>query len=236
MTKQILPADTRLVWAFGRPYQFCWVSSSNQRIGPEDFEGTPAHPARFQKTQIMLHATGGNIRAENEFAGWRKGTDSAGRLNESAAHAVVERTPAGTRGNPVNHRAARPAVPPGVLSDGTDRFVDAVRVIISDPPAPQDFDLRVFHGSSANTNAIGIEHENAAHKVWSEDAALEPTRDPATKLPRDLNRWIQGIGVGDRTNSSEFQAYEDEQYNTMILMYRSLCIEFRIPRAFLGAS
>src|SRR4051812_36415790 len=103
--KKIAPG--RIVWAFGKPYQFhtvkvyngaallaltdpCYASDSNGNTKGK----------KFQKTKIMLHATGGNSpgSATSDFM-----------INNShfAAHLIVERPPKATVTNPV--RAVRDA-------------------------------------------------------------------------------------------------------------------------------
>src|SRR5207249_1552105 len=93
------------------------------------------------------------------------------------------------------------------------------------------------HGSNWNRSMIGIEHTNVENTwEYAVDATLDAVADLAKRRPRDLNRFYKlkptdGPPAFTRT---EYQGYEDAQYNTMILMLRSICIEQRIPRNFFG--
>src|SRR5437016_6154118 len=90
-------ADARIIWAFGKPYQFHWITIVDTAtgrqvpLGPEDFAGA----GNQQKTQIMLHATSSNHggRAVLDFG--RKELDpSKGNHKFAGTHFPVERPPA----------------------------------------------------------------------------------------------------------------------------------------------
>src|SRR4051812_22850211 len=221
--KKIAPG--RIVWAFGRPYQFHTVKIYN---GNTLFElsdpcyATGTKGKKYQKTKIMLHATGANSpgSATSEFM-----------INTShfAAHLIVERPPKATTGNPV--RATRDAAKlrtDAILDDG-DNFVDVVQ-------SGELYDW-LAHGSNWNRSMIGIEHTNA-EDTWKNvvDDTLTAAATLQARRPRDLNRFytLKSTDGPPAFTRTQYQAYEDAQYNSMILMLRWICIEQRIPRNFFG--
>src|SRR5262249_25582099 len=95
----------------------------------------------------------------------------------------------------------------------------------------------VFHGSYGNENTVGIEHANVENG-WT--AAIDTTPGGGnTRVPDDHNRYFHlgrafASAVHWGTRSLDYQAYQDEQDNSMTLMLRAICIEQRIPRQFFG--
>lgn len=234
--KQIDPGDARLVWAFGKPYQFHWVTileTTTNRAVPLDstnhFGGASAVGKKFQKSQVVLHGTESNNEARSSLDHFIHGDLQPGGWR-AAAHIVVERTRphivpwVASEGVPPRaSRATIAKLHPDAVFDDTDDFIDVVRLA--------DLNASVIHGSSVNRNAIGIEHSNAQAKFT---LAKDETKDPTTHRPRDLNRWIHIESAGSPEAKGDMQAFEDEQYNSVILMLRAICIEQRIPRQFFG--
>jgi hypothetical protein len=233
--KHVDPADARLIWAFGKPYQFHWVTvwetATNRPVplDPTNYGGGSAAGQRFQKSQIVLHGTESNNESRGTLDHFHNGPLQPGNWR-AAAHIVVERTRSHTvpwsAADGVPPRASRAGIarlhPDAVLDDGDD-YVDVVRLA--------DLNEYVIHGSSVNKNAIGIEHVNAQDNFH---LAKDETKDPATQRPRDLNRWIRIGQAGSAEARGDMQAFEEEQYNSVILMLRAICIEQRIPRQFFG--
>jgi len=107
---------------------------------------------------------------------------------------------------------------------------DVIEVVASDSVT--------FHGEAVNANSIGIEHANVGND-WSAAQHDAFTGTGAAKRPTDRNRWLHLPNPGfpncnlDNINT-DFQAYQEEQYLSMILLLRHLCIKHRIARRFLG--
>ena len=237
LRKFIDAADARIVWAFGKPYQFHWVrieDSANPGVQiqmvSQDFVGGDT-AKRYQKSQIMLHSTGSNNMGLASLSKFRTDGKAGG------AHIVLERTAAHTRGWPgiVPIRASRAAIAlirPDAVSDGTEEFIDVVLLA--------DLNAAMNHGSYRNSRTIGIEHHNVIATGWGAAKDETLTGHGAAKRPADKNRFFEmssantnSVGWG---GTLQFQAFEEEQYNSQILMLRQLCLEHRIPRKFFGTS
>src|SRR5215467_6746844 len=101
-TKTVNAADARLVWAFGKPYQFHWVTIVDDHTNAQitldatNYFGGAVAGQRFQKSQIVLHGTDGNNEARSTLEGFRSGPLQQPGNWRAAAHIVVERTRAHT--------------------------------------------------------------------------------------------------------------------------------------------
>lgn len=242
MVKNANPADVVRLWLYGKSYDFHPIRSDDAEIAliEEDYRGTAANPARKQKSQIVLHCTAGNNPAENTI---NNAWDTDGR--QASAHYIIERSYVA--------QAARP-IPLGGAADANDfgDFTDALRCCHED--------MISYHGGPSKETSIGIEHANVGwgwFAVASRPAA-EPSfaghHSPLSSCPSPINvgtaanpRWRCNHGRPQDQNRfirlpfnhgghTDYQAYEDEQYATMILLLRHLCIAHRIPRQFLGRS
>ena len=233
--KSALAANRHRLWLFGKTYDF-YVVTSDIALTPVDYAGNAANPTRRPKSQIVLHCTAGNNAAEGTINWWNNPISGA-----AGAHYIVERTTPAAQ-------AARPAAGAAPDEENDSGLVDAVRVT--------EEDMVVYHGGPANRNSIGIEHANVGWGWFAARVATEPSLDgrhsPVSTCPSpinigtaaiprwrcnharplDENRYIHlGTALGGYT---DYQAYEEEQYKTMILLLRHLCITHRIPRQFLG--
>ncbi|HEV8605855.1 MAG TPA: M23 family metallopeptidase [Tepidisphaeraceae bacterium] len=222
-TKKIAPG--RIVWAFGKPYQFhpvkLYDGAAVVLLNDANYAGG-TKGKKYQKTKIMLHATGGNSPGSGT-------ADYMINISHYAAHLIVERTSKGTVGTPARAARTDPKLrADAVLDDGTD-FVDVVQ-------SGELYDW-LAHGSNWNRSMIGIEHTNVEN-TWenAKDETLDAAAVAKNRRPRDLNRFyrLKATDGPPAFTRTEYQAYEDAQYNSMILMLRSICIEQRIPRQFFG--
>ncbi|MEM1127523.1 MAG: N-acetylmuramoyl-L-alanine amidase [Bacteroidota bacterium] len=220
MAKTAAAANRHTIWAFGRSYEF-FVVTTDVALDADEFGAQER-----QKRQIVLHCTVGNRGAEDVITDWN---NTAVR---SSAHFIVERNCIG--------QAARPGAAGGDRQDN-DGFVDAVRLV--------EENQRSFHGGVTNYFSIGIEICNVAY-VWSANLAQvdgsdnEPSIQGNPPRPLDLNRWIHlsdadlnltGLPAAKGGfDAHDYQAFEEEQYRTLLLLLRYLCIGHRIPRRFLG--
>ena len=126
------------------------------------------------------------------------------------------------------------------LTPDDQPYSDVVEVV--------DSDYVCWHAGVVNEHSIGIEHSNVG---WNWAAARHDafTGTGAAKRPSDANRFFRlqnhddpdephPVAASAQTNLStrttDFQAYQEEQYDAMIRLLRYLCITHRIPRQFLG--
>src|SRR5687767_8060001 len=120
-TKKIGPG--RIVWAFGRAYQFHPVKLYNGTVPvvlSDPCYASGSKGKKYQKTKIMLHATGGN----NPGAAT---ADYMINTSHYAAHGIVERTPKGTVGSPARAARSDPKLRTDAVLDDGDNFVDVVQ-------------------------------------------------------------------------------------------------------------
>ncbi len=228
MAKFVLPDMRTRIWVFGKCYDFYLVSTdivdpvTNQVLTQEDYRHSSGMiPDRRQKSQIVLHCTGGNNSAENTVRWTWHPQPGENPVKNASAHFILERTSAG--------QAPRPALPNGVAAaDETDTgLVDIVQIM--------DEETITYHAESVNACSIGIEIVNAADNWRVVNQVNEPSKSRGAHLPQDLNRYIHvGAEDGANTPRGDFQALEEKQYVSLILLLRKLCIKHRIPRFFLG--
>lgn len=202
-------ADAITLFLYGRRYEFFQPklqANVSNTLGAGHFEGTPANPTRVQKHQIVLHCTAGLGGAESNVHWW----NSQGvRVQWASAHYVLEK-------HGVTAPLARPALQPGAHRNDAN-LADAVQLALED--------AITFHAGAVNWHSIGIEQVNEANLP----------RLQAVPPPTDQNSFIQVQNAGLRRGQARnFAAYEDEQYATVIMLLRHLCIAHRIPRRFLG--
>jgi|GEM_PF-2865926 len=228
MAKSVSLDNRKRIWVFGRCYDFHIVSTdirdttSNQVLTQEDFRHSSGmSPDRRQKTQIVLHCTASNNPAENVIRNTWHASPGETSPTTASAHFVLERTNAG--------HADRPPLPTGVpASDKNDAaFTDVVRIM--------DDDTITYHAESVNACSIGIEIANAANTWQFVYKKHEPSLNDATGRPDDLNRFIKlPARKGSNVPSGDYLTLQEEQYSSLILLLRHLCITHRIPRVFLG--
>src|SRR5690349_14436248 len=117
-TKKIAPG--KLVWAFGKPYQFHSVRLYNgaaQVLLTDPCYASGTKGKKFQKTKIMLHATGGNSPGAGT-------ADYMINTSHYAAHAIVERSPKGTVSSPARAARSDPKLRTDAVLDDGDNFTD----------------------------------------------------------------------------------------------------------------
>jgi N-acetyl-anhydromuramyl-L-alanine amidase AmpD len=237
MTKQALGANRHRLWAFGQSYDF-YVVTTTIALSQANYS-TRTH----QKNQIVLHCTAGHGSAEGTIGGWNgTGTQPP---SQSSANFIVERT--------LTPQAARPAG--GTAEQPDTGIVDAVRVIDEDQTAYHAGNPHNTPNEALNPTSIGIEITNLGEEMWHLNNQDEPSgiagRHALAQCPHptntgggvlkcnhgrapDLNRWIKL--PQDIERGIDCQAFDDEQYMTLILLLRHLCINHHIPRQFFGRS
>lgn len=237
MPKVALDANRYRIWAFGKEYCF--------QIPTLDFALKPGNKAvkttDYQKRNIFLHCTGGNRSAEQTTRNW---FNSKSNSTPVASQFILEQAHEGqVARNPFKD----------TISDSPN-YADAVRLCAETKS--------VNHAETFNPTGIGIEINNIAtnwYKVHPHISTQEPTfqavhegkKCPNKKKydkqkccphgrPQDENRYYKmetpaPKGKGPETGyPGEFQAFDEEQYNTLTLLLRYLCINHRIPRRFFG--
>jgi hypothetical protein len=193
---------------FGKRYDF-HLSASNTALDPRQYRHANGVPVTKQKNQIVLHYTAGNGSATGTIGAWN-GNAAMHPPRFSSANFIVE-----------------------VAEDRRDTsqpYADVVEVVPSDNVP--------FHAQEMNDNAIGIENANVGWDFVS-GAHDAYTGQGLQRRPTDLNRWLHlPLSALRATQSNlvsqDFQAYQEEQYLTLLLLLRYLCIKHRIPRRFLG--
>ena len=224
---------TEPIWLFGAKRDF-QIYDCGLALNAAQYMQGERGPERRQKNQIVLHFTAGNNPARGTVEWWNTGAtnffcpiwpthdyhspnpgdcpEGHGKLKplHASANYVVERA---------SHR-----------EDSSQEYTDVIEVV--------DSEYVTWHGESVNMNSIGIEHSNVG-STFSATTDDTFTGSGANKRPKDRNHWIHLSRTsypGSNLCSSDFQAYEEEQYLAMILLLRYLCIKHRIPRRFLGDS
>ena len=224
---------TEPIWLFGAKLDFR-IYDCGLALNTAQYMQGDRGPARRQKNQIVLHFTAGNNPARSTVEWWNTGAtnffcptwpthdyNSPNPGDCPEGHGELKHLSASA--NYVVERASD-------RDDAGQEYTDVIEVV--------DSDYVTWHGESVNMNSIGIEHSN----VGSTFAAANHdtfTGSGANKRPSDHNRWIRLTRTsypGSNLSSTDFQAYEEEQYLAMILLLRYLCIKHRIPRRFLGDS
>lgn len=219
------------LWMRGRAYTHHTVTLDQGLADPDDFSAS-----EFQKSCIVLHSTVGNGGGARVLAMW----NNDGR--HASAHFVVERT-----SMPGHPRPGSPPTESGATMRDDRHATDAVTILAEN--------VQAYHGSSdVNQHGIGIEVSNYVNKISQADLTNEPSlvndyrleHDGKTYVvtrPADENRWIhleQGLRAwfspDHARQNHDFQFWEDEQYESLIMLLRRLCTGHRIPRRFLGVS
>ncbi len=241
-------------------YEVIDGAGNRVNLHQDQYSGNAANPTRRQKNQIVLHYTAGNNPAQGAINWWntlatlpnwicrqyftlphqwgyahRYRCPVAGCGQEWSSNRncpihnvrVAIRCPTG-HGTLVRGKKAASAqyiveLSQDRLTPATQTYSDVIEVVESDYVS--------WHAGAVNDNSIGIEIGNVG---WNWVAARHDAMNGAgaARRPVDQNRWFHSNNPirGNR----DFQAYQEEQYLALILLLRSLCIEHRISRRFLG--
>lgn len=200
-----------IIYAFGKAYDFHRITSDTAL----DNDCWVSSVAEDEKTQIFLHCTASNNTAEGTVTSWNNAAIKKRKLKSEGKTTEAKNVAIGSA-NYVIERKDVTRVTRGPLKAGTHKndseYVDCLEVLESEKIAYATFGY--------NTGSVGIEIENKAHGMKDSE-----------KL--DANHYIKVPSRYGMDNHA-YQAFEDEQYGTLILLLRYLCMKHGIPRKFLG--
>lgn len=198
--------DTVTVWAYGKQKELRLYQASNT------LNANSYYRIAREKFQIVLHCTAANNPASTAINTWscRWTHPQAGKNpSRASAHFVVERE--------------------DQREDDSQTYTDVVQVV-------DRLDWQTVH-SSLYQNSIGIEIVNKCH-LRRIDGSGYCSYEEVNQLPaadNHPNGYYQ-MAPPRIGNCAEwlYQAYQQGQYEALILLLRYLCTQFPIPRVFLG--
>ncbi len=255
MAKFARPGNRKRIYAFGKAFDFYLVTSNGSQGNlvegrmlneprlqngvatntAEDYTGTLGNPTTSAKYQVVLHCTAANHSAEQTVGWWNSPASPP-----ASAQLVVERTAVA--------QAARPAPTAGADLVDTDT-ADAVLIMGEDTIA--------YHAGLINAQSIGIEIANVGWGFYltntTHEPSLAPACNPQSSCPERINIAGSGQAPVWRCNCRrpadenrfihlqqplagyhDYQAFEDAQYRTLILLLRHLAIAHAVPKRFFG--
>ncbi len=229
------------VWAFGNKQSldidttFVTNGKNNNYKAPDNDEQCvgyldPLMHTNRKKTigAIILHCTGANNPAERSVEYWnrlakeiRKNGQTTDKSDENGQqNSQKSKVPQKTSAAYILERC------PTKIDPKNDPFPLLHRVVE---------DNRVtWHTNWTCLRTIGIEIANSAYDWTNASTVSEPTLQKGDVDPKDENAFIRPVKIAGFANYKSWQAFQDIQYENLIKFIRYLCIEYNIPRQFLG--
>lgn len=208
------------VWAYGQEQNF--VLDENEAGLHQQCYLSAGNPGNiFDKFQIVLHCTAANNPATRVISGWnaaarQRAAHGSPHGRRASAHFVVDR-------DEHHPDSSRPYAHVTLVPDVTDKLRCATR------------------HSTLTRNSIGIEIVNFGHFTYvnNQGRTVAVRYNAEENLPSEVrsnpNAYFRMFPPAKGNCMPVcYQAYQDKQYKTLILLLRYLCKELGIRPVFSG--